>query len=328
MLLIAVTACDRTPVGPADDAELAAVSPFDGESPSPLTLSGLLRSAIREVHGAQGVDAAGDLVRDLAAIQHRLDAAAAPDRPELRRELRAEQLRIVLLVHGGDIVAATIRGVADEAAGLQRRRDALAASGIAAPEISASLEDVPALLALARNAATDVEALDAATRAAETTQRLRRVVAGAARLASLGELFDEAAARLAAGGMSDRVAESDALRAVAARAVQAGDREHAHDATRAAREAQIRIVLAGLGPDAVADAIGAGQDAVREQRSRLAVAAAMRDVSRLERMNESAGDMLQRAVLHLRSANSAGALDLACHAIDLINAIDAAITSH
>jgi hypothetical protein len=128
--------------------------------------------------------------------------------------------------------------------------------------------------------------------------------------------------------MNDLVSESDALRAVAARAVQAGEREHAHAATRAAREAQIRIVLAGLGPDAVADAIGAAQDGVREQRSRLAVAAAMRDVSRLERMNESATDMLRRAVLHLRSANSAAALDLACHAIDLINAIDAAITSH
>jgi hypothetical protein len=328
MLLIPATACDRTPVGPADDAELAGVRGLDGESPAPLTLPGLLRSAIREVHGAQGVDAADDLVRDLAAIQHRLDAAAAPDRPALGRDLRAEQLRIVLLVHGGDIVATTIRGVADEAAALQRRRDALAASGIAAPEISASLDDVPALLALARNAASDVEALDAVTRAAATTQRLRRVVAGAARLASLGDLVDEAAARLAGGGLNDLVAESDALRAVAARAVQAGEREHAHAATRAAREAQIRIVLAGLGPDAVADAIGAAQDGVREQRSRLAVAAAMRDVSRLERMNESATDMLRRAVLHLRSANSAAALDLACHAIDLINAIDAAITSH
>jgi hypothetical protein len=67
---------------------------------------------------------------------------------------------------------------------------------------------------------------------------------------------------------------------------------------------------------------------VRKQRNRLAVAAAVRDVSRLERMNESATDMLQRAVLHLRRADSAAALDLACHAIDLINAIDAAITSH
>jgi hypothetical protein len=328
LLLMVATACDRTPVGPLDDSDTAAIPVSDGESAAPLTLSGLLNSAIREVHGAHGVEAAGDLVRDLADIQRRLDGAAVPDRPALRGELRAEQLRIVLLVHGGDIVATTIRGVSDEAAALQRRRDALVASGIAAPEIGASLEDVPTLLALARNAATDVEALDAATRAAARTQRLRRVVAGAARLPSLADLFDEAATRLAAGGMNGLVAESNALRTVAANAVQSGDREHAHAATKAAREAQIRIVLAGLGPDAVADAIGAARDGVREQQSRLALAAAARDVSRLERMNESADDMLQRAVLQLRTANSAAALDLTAHAIDLLNAIDAAITSH
>jgi hypothetical protein len=326
--LVLAMACDRTPVGPQEDSELAAIEGLTMGSEAALTLSGLVSSAIRTVHVEHGVSAADDLVRDLAGIQRRLDAAQVTERPELRRELRSEQLRIVLLVHGDDIVASTIRGVADAAAELQRRRDALAASGIAAPEIGSALDDVPALLDRARNAATSVEALDAVTRASARTARLRHVVAGAARLPSLNDLVAGAADRLAASGQRDIVIESLLLDAAAADAVQAGDRDHAHVATKAAREAQISIVLAGLGPDAVADAIGSARDGVREQVLRLGETSAGRDVSRLERMNETAADMLQRADLHLRRGDSAAALDLACHAIDLLVAIDAAIATH
>jgi hypothetical protein len=327
VVVVLTTACDRTPVGLPEESELAPIEALTGVSPAPLTLSGLVSSAIRTVHVEHGVNAADDLVRDLAGIQRRLDAGSVTERPALRRELRSEQLRIVFLVHGDDVVASTIRGVADAAAELQRRRDALSASGIAAPEIGSVLEDVPALLDRARNAASSVEALDAVTRASARTERLRHVVAGAARLPSLNDLVSTAADRLAASGQRDVVIESLVLDAAASDAVEAGDRDRAHAATEAAREAQIRIVLAGLGPDAVADAIGSARDAVGEQVHRLAETSAGRDVSRLERMNETAADMLQRADLHLRRGDSAAALDLACHAIDLLNAIDAAIST-
>jgi hypothetical protein len=324
--LLAMAACDRTPVDPLDDSTIAALSETDGQRSPSLTLPGLLYSAIRSVHDEQGIDAARDIVRDLARIQHRLDAAPVEERPALRRELRAEQLRIVLLVNDSDVVAQTIRRVSEEAARLRARRDMLAASGIDAPEASAILEDIPILIARAQSVSTDIEALDAATRAAARTDRMHAALAGAARLPSLTELFDDAADRLQMRAQHELVAESDELRAAAEDALLSRERSEAQQAARAARDAQIRVVLEALGPDVVADVIGWGQHRVRDQQERLEAESGIRDVSRLERMNASAGDMLQRADLQLRRGNSAAALDLAAHAADLLNALEATLT--
>lgn len=326
-LLLATAACDRTPVE-LDDTTLEALTGTDGRRPSALTLPGLLYSAIRGVHDEQGIDAARDLVRDLARIQQRLDAAPVDERPALRRELRNEQLRIVLLVNDSDLVVQTVRGVTDEAARLRVRRDMLAGSGIDAPEANAILEDLPVLLARARTASNHIEALDAATRAAAHLDRMHGALAGAARLPTLTDLFDDAAARLQSRARHDLVVESDELRDAAADALRSGVRDHAHETARAARDAQIRVVIEALGPDVVADVIGWGQHRVREQEMKLAAESAVRDVSRLERMNASAGDMLQRADLQLRRGNSAAALDLAAHAADLLNALEVTITGN
>jgi hypothetical protein len=327
--LLAAAACDRTPVDPLDDPAIAALTGTEGQGPSSLTLPGLLYSAIRTVHADHGMDAARDIVRDLARIQHRLDAAPVSARPALRRELRAEQLRIVLLVNGGDVVAQTIHGVSEEAARLSARRDMLAGSGIDAPEATAILQDLPILLARARTASTDIEALDAATRAAARTDRMHGALAGAARLPSLTDLYEDAAARLRHRPRHDLVAESAELRAAADEALlRSHARDHAQEAAKAARDAQIRVVLEALGPDVVADVIGWGQHRVREQEQKLGAESVGRDVSRLERMNASAGDMLDRADLQLRRGNSAAALDLAAHAVDLLNALEATLTSN
>ncbi|MGH7447744.1 MAG: hypothetical protein ACRELT_09305 [Longimicrobiales bacterium] len=327
LLITAVTACDRTPVDPLDDGDLATFAGPDGQRVSSLTLPGLLYSAIRRVHAEQGVAAAHDLVRDLGRMQYRLDEAASGERPGLRQDVRAEQLRIVLLVHGSDVVARALRGVSDEAAGLQQHRAALAASGIAVPEASAILDDLPVLLAQARDAETDLGALDAVTRAAARTDHMRNVIASAARLPALDDLFDDAARRLRDGALQHLVAEAIALRAEADDAVRSGDRDRAHRAASAARYAQIRLVLNALGPDAVADVIGRAQDRIREQDGSLRVAATRRDVSRLERMNAAARDMLRRADMSLRRGDSAGALDLAAHAVDLLNALEATLNT-
>jgi hypothetical protein len=331
LLLLVATAtagCERTPVDPLEDPDIAALTGADGSRTSALTLPGLLYSAIRRVHGEQGIDAARDLVRDLARIQQRLDAAALDERTALGRELRAEQLRIVLLAHGSDVVARTIRGVDEEAASLRLRRAALAESGIAAPEASEILEDLPVLLARARTAASELEALDAATRAAARTERMRDAIAGATRLPSLDDLFVDAADRLESRARHQLVIEANALEAAARAALRSGEREVAHTTAQAVRDAQIRVILTGLGPDAVADVIGWGQQRVREQERSLGAAAAVRDVSRLERMNASAADMLERADAQLRRGNSTGALDLAAHAVDLLNALGATLTPY
>ncbi|HSK17640.1 MAG TPA: hypothetical protein VK912_00760 [Longimicrobiales bacterium] len=326
LFTFSTAACERTPVEPLDETDLAALSLADGPRQSSLTLSGLLYSAIGRVHSEQGIAAARELVRSVALIQHRLDGAAVDERPALRRALREEQLRIVLLVHDRDVVRRTIRGVSEEAAILGARSEALAQSGIAVPEAAAILKDLPDLLDLARTASSDLEALDAATRAAARTDRMRAAIAGAARLPSLQDLFDDAARRLALRSAPDALAEVNALRAAAHDAARSDDRAHAQAAAEAARSAQIGVVLAVLGPDAVADVIDWSRRRVDEQEQKLAAAAALRDVSRLERMYESASDMLRRADMRLRSGDNAGALDLAAHAVDLLNALETTLT--
>ena len=328
LIILATAACERTPVEPLDEADLAALALADGSRPSSLTLSGLLHTAISRVHAEQGIDAARELVRSVARIQHRLDGAAVDERPALRRALRAEQLRIVLLVHDDDVVRRTIRGVSEEAAILRAHSEALANSGVAVPEAATILEDLPDLLELARAASTDLEALDAATRAAARTDALRDAIAGAARLPSLQDLFDDAASRLTGRSTRAALAEVSALRAAAHDAARSEDRARAQAAAEDARNAQIQVVLAVLGPDAVADVIDWGGQRVGEQEQKLAAAAAVRDVSRLERMNASAGDMLRRADMRLRQGDSAGALDLAAHAVDLLNALEATLIAN
>ena len=327
LFIIATAACERTPVEPLDGAGFADLSLADGPRSSSLTLPGLLYSAIARVHSEQGIDAARELVRSVGRIQHRLDGASVDERPALRRALREEQLRIVLLVHD-DVVQRTIRGVSEDVAILGAHTEALASSGIAVPEAAALLKELPDLLDLARAASSDIEALDAATRAAAQTDRMRDAIAGAARLPSLQDLFDDAARRLTAGSTADALAEVNALRAAAQAAAQSDDPVHAQAAAEAARSAQISVVIAVLGPDAVADVIDWSGQRVGEQEQKLAAAAALRDVSRLERMNASASDMLRRADMRLRRGDSAGALDLAAHAVDLLNALEATLIAN
>lgn len=324
--VLASTACDRTPVDPLDDADLAAIAGTDGAPSSGSTLPGLLYSAIRSVHDEHGIEAAGNLVRDLALIQHRLDSAPVQERPALRRELRNEQLRIVLRVHDSDVVSRTIRSVRIEAARLHARRDALAASGIATPEMTSTLQEVPVLLARARNAPDEIDALDAATRAAARTNRMRDALAGATRLPSLADLAADASLLLRGQPLHELVSESIALKLAADQALRSGEREQARAAAEAARAAQIGVVLAGLGPDAVADMIGWSRHRVRDLEMKLSSEAAVRDVSRLERMHASAADMLQRADAHLQRGRSEAALDLAAHAVDLLNALESTLT--
>lgn len=327
-IVLAASACDRTPVGPLDVASMETVA-GTGEPSSELTLAALLSSAIRQVHEEHGGDAAREVVRGIAGIEHELDAAPVEERPALRRALREEQLRVVLLVQGDDVVARTVRAVAEDAAQLAAHRDALAHSGISAPDVATMLEEVPILLTRARKAASDMEALDAATRAAERTNSMRRMLVGAARLPSLTDLFEQAVVRLAARPAGRRmVSESRALRVAAEDAIRAGARDHAQTVAEAARAAQIRVILAALGPDAVADVIEWARYRLEQQQNLLGAVAEVRDVSRLERMHASARDMLHRADDQLRGGESAAALDLAAHAVDLLNSLESTLTAH
>lgn len=148
-------------------------------------------------------------------------------------------------------------------------------------------------------------------------ERMRHAATGEGPLPSLVELADVAAARTAVE--HPLIASYHSLRAAADAAVRTGDRERAETAVAAARDAQLRMVVAGLGAHGVAEVIARGQHRVR--RLQPAVVSAVNGASRPGRMTASAADMLQRARALLLQGDILGALDLSAHAIDLLNAV-------
>ncbi|HEX6134139.1 MAG TPA: hypothetical protein VFZ24_09250 [Longimicrobiales bacterium] len=179
------------------------------------------------------------------------------------------------------------------------------------------------VLALATAACDRVpgDPLDTAE-AAVLLERMRLAAAGDAPLPGLGELADLTAGRVAAEH-HELVTAYRTLRSAADAALLTGDPERAQDAVTAARDAQLRVVLAGLGSPGVAELIAQAQHRVRQLEPRLHDG--FDHVARLGQMNASADDMLKRARARLLQGDDVGALDLSAHAIDLLNAVDAAL---
>jgi hypothetical protein len=341
-LVLGMAACDRTPVDPQDpDSELAMLLGDGGAAGAagraPLSLPGLLHSAVDRVYREQGAAAARTLIMELRVLHLSVQRATlAGDREDAAARmhaLHAEELRVVLSVFGDPVAARVAEAVRTDAQRLRARLTVLQQDGHALPRAAEALASVEELLvdAEAALAAGDARgALDAGTRAAALVDAVRRVLADAVRLPALEQVFDRAVSRLSEGGDPDRVraALADYHRADAAAraAVRSGDREDAHAALEAVRREQIRVVLRVLGPGAVAHALQQARTASDELDSSLAAArSAGRDVSRLERMLASANDMLHRAELAFTSGDAAAALDLGSHAAGLLNAIRVAL---
>jgi hypothetical protein len=186
-----------------------------------------------------------------------------------------------------------------------------------------------ATAALARRDA--LTALDAATRAGASAEAARHVLAGARRITGLEELFERAAVQLQTerGAVESRaaLAEYNALQRAAESVVRNGDRSRAHDALRAVRSEQIRLVLDVLGPAAVRQLVGeVAEGAGQVDQGIGAARQAGRDVARLERMSVVSRDMLQRAQAALETDDVGLALDLGSHAAGLVNAARSALT--
>ena len=130
-LLLAVclsAACEDSPIAPVDEADdfaLTVVGPTPlGVRPAPLTLPGLLHTAIHRVYTKEGAAQARILVADLTALQTVARAAAAGADADslaaLERRAHAEQLKIVLRVFGDEASARVIAELRTEEAGLHR----------------------------------------------------------------------------------------------------------------------------------------------------------------------------------------------------------------
>ena len=342
VLLLAVlsAACDSTPSDPLDPrTDIAALlngGPSAGAVPD-LSLPGLVYSAVHKVYSEQGASAARALVTDLRRMEEQgRDAMTGGDREQSADRLasiRREEIHIVLRVFGDAIVPRIIDAVVLEAVRVEAQVDDAEVSGALAPRARDLLAQVDMQLAEAGAAlgrGDALAALDAATRAGASAEAARHVLAGARRIHGLEELFERAAVQVQAelGAVEARavLADYNALQRAAENVVLNGDRSRAHDALRAVRSEQIRLVLDVLGPAAVRQLVMDVADAA-EQLDRGIVAArkAGRDVARLERMSAVSRDMVQRAHAALDANDAVLALDLGGHAAGLVNAARSAL---
>lgn len=340
VLALVTGACDRMPVDPQDPASELALMPGDPSmtagARAPLSLPALLHSAVERVYREQGASAARTLVSDLRRL-HRAaqEAASEGNREEAAarlRELRDEELRIVLFVFGDAAAARVIDAVTADVARLRERLDELGAAGHPLPRAAEILAEVHELLVdadVAYGSGDARAALDAGTRAAALVAGVRARLADAARLPALEQLFERAVAQLRAHApqqLRTALAEYHRLEQAAREAVRAGRREEAHAALQAVRREEIRIVLRVLGPGAVSQMLERARTAAGTLETALTAAGSSgRDVVRLERMMSSALDMLQRAEDAFARGEAAAALDLGSHAVGLLNAVRLAL---
>lgn len=338
LLMVAVvsaTACDRTPVAPADggldmDGLLFGSEAGRGSS-TPRSLPALVQAAILTVYTEHGANAARSMVTDLRRLQDDSRAGDAADRETahtLRRALQDEQLGIVLRVFGDEIVSRIIEATRADAAGLADRVAALDSTQPAAARARDLLAQVAELLADAETAAASGAvrpSLEAATAAAAQVDAIILAIAESLRVPALEELFDEAAARAsdAAGsrGVQSLLRQYQRLQQEAQQAVRTGNRESAHAALAAVRAEQVTVVLNVLGDGVVPRLIERATAARHSVTQELSMAErAGADVARVERMLGSAGDLIERSRAAYAAGDAALALDLSSHAAGLINA--------
>jgi hypothetical protein len=332
LLTCALGACDSAGTDPLDPldprTDLASFMTPGAAGSAGLSLPGLVHAAVHRTWTEQGAGAARALVTDLRGAQQAHAAAAGEAAAERLLAVRTEEMRIVLRVFGPAIVPRVISAVGDEALRLERSLATMSAGEAA--QGRALLTDAHVLLAEAQSAAANgawLDALDAGTRAAAVLGAGRALREAGQRVAGLEDLFVTAAAQLAAdGGDTAELARYEVLRRNSASLTASAEQRRLHESLKAQREEEIRIVLKVLGPAAADGLIHEASAARGELESALARArAAGADVLRLERMSDSAHDMLNRAATSLAGGDAPAALDLASHAAGLINAARSAI---
>jgi hypothetical protein len=325
-----VAGCDSAPSDPLDSRTDLSALLADGRAAAPgLSLPGLVYSAVHRVYSEQGASAARALLTDLRRLEQEgravSNGAGRGEAAAHSQALHAEEVRIVLRVYGDAIVARVIEAVREDALRWTVRVSAEEHAGRAvseARELLARLDVQLAAAVTAQERGDAASALDAATRAAATGEELRAVLEYASRIDGLDDLFERATQRLrSAQGAGGALARHAELHSAAEDAVRLGSGERAHAALKAARDEQIRVVLAVLGPSSVERLLGEASAGLTELETMLQGArAAGRDVARLQRMAATSRDLLHRATAARQAGDAEVALDLATHAAGLVNA--------
>jgi hypothetical protein len=325
-------ACEEVPLEPFTDGAsgIAAFDDVRATAPPPLSSEALLRAAVAQVHRERGLAAAQQLVAELRRLHDALaDARRLGDRERVGRlqaAVRAEELRVVLHVFGDEVVDRTVAGVAQA---LELLRTQLRETNGDREQLGRMADEITALVDMARAAAARGEAqgaLDFATRAALKLDAARRAFVAAHRIIALEELFQRAVLKVAdergREAAAALVAAHARLLEDARAAMRAGDRAAAQARLEAARQEQIRIVLAVFGTEVAGRVLAEVGAALGELGTAIeALAAKGSDVDPFERMLRSAAALLARSRSAHVSGNAASALDLASHAAGLLDAL-------
>lgn len=347
-----VAACDGGPAGPDELAlvdqpgestgsarsggELAAGPGVIGED-SKLTLEYLLKQAIDKIAREQGHEAAKAVLETLAKLNTDVQVARKAGNKDTfytaSAALRAAQLGIVLRTLGTGTALHVVDAVAQALAEVSAQVAAARAAGKDVARIEAALRDVAGLLEKARaalGAGDHAAALDLGTHAGALVAQLRHATSVAdgsyVVIPTLEKLLAEALHKIATEQGRDAAkelsAQLDPLQAALRTAKESQDREAFLAAQTALRSAQLRIVVAVLGAEALRQVVGAATKVLADINTKIAAAkAAGKDVSKLEPNAQRAGDLLARATAAAAAGDVHRALDLATQAGELIEGL-------
>jgi hypothetical protein len=340
VFLIAVallSGCDRTPTDTTLDGDpettlLNGNTDASVFASSATSLSSLLRTAVAKVEAEKGPAAVRQLLETWRRLQEEAQSAVrGADRQRAQAKIaaiRAEEIRIVLLVLGNDVAFRTTAAVGEGLAHVRMdlsRAEAAGRDVTRAKELTAQVAEALHKANGALESRDAAKALDFATQASELLDNVVHFLIALERIPALESLFADAIAKVAREkgrqAALTLTATLTRLNDEARAALRAGDRQTAARKLEAVRKEQIRIVLEVFGSGVVAPLIERVDAAIAATRARVASSNVARVVEQAQRMLKEAADLNSRARTAHGSGDMSTALDLASHAAGLVNAI-------
>src|SRR5262245_10524735 len=338
-LLVAVAifaACDRTPTDPAlaDPAAalLAGLTENTVYAASPTSLHSLFGVAVRRIVQNQRTAAIARLLDNWQRLNDEARSALrAGDRQAAQTKVaavRAEEIRTVLRALGSGTAQ---RVVTEVGVGLARVRVDLAllentGTDISRPKQSAlQVSDMLQKANRALENRDNATALDYGTQASDLLDGEMHGMIALRRIPALESLFAEATERhereQGAASVRDLLAPFDRTNQEARVALRAGDRVVATEKLEAARQEQIRVVLAVLGPNVVNALMQKVAIGIDSTRLRLQSVADPTLADNARKMLAEAQSLNNRARTAWSAREPGTALDLASHSAGLVNAL-------
>ena len=318
-LILALGACERATTDPSVPAEAGGMQPGKAN-----TLPVLFGNALLKTQRQLGAEAVGELMAEWEARQAEVRAAhTTGDRNAVQSKLQAlhnEEIRIILKVFGPEVVKQVIYESYMELGAARIRIDEAERGGAHTASAAATSRQIQNMLdrATVLSNRQPARALAMATQAAALLAAIDDSIIELRRVRGIETLFPAAAAKLS----PRELAAHAQLEKEAQRALRDGQRSVAGEKLAALRAEEIRLVLDVMGRHTATRVLRDVHAVLRDMRTRIdALKREGADVSRLERMLNSATDMYNRGDRADREGDAATALDLGSHAAGLLNSL-------